>query len=95
MIAEQHDGAAAALRCLRLDLHQEVHHRPHTGAAVGVVAGLDERRVAAGPAPRLVEETRGLHDRDELVEGAVDVTDGDDAPRLRGGGAGEQHGRER
>ena len=49
VVAEQDDHASAGARRLLLQPHQEVHHRAHLGPAVGEVAELDQRGVAARP----------------------------------------------
>ena len=85
MIAEEGKGAAAGLAGLRLEGHQQVHHRARARAAVGVVAGLNELRPPAGPAPGGVGQPGRLENPLEAVELAVNVADGDDA----GGGLGE------
>ena len=56
MIAREHDGLAPGRLGILLELHQQVHHLAHVGAAVGVVAGLHEGGAAAGPLQLLVDE---------------------------------------
>jgi hypothetical protein len=83
VVAEQHDGAAAGTLGLGLERHQQIDHRANVLPAIGHVAGLHQRRLAAGPLARGVGESSALQDALELGQRAVDVADGDDAPRLR------------
>ena len=78
VVAEQRLDPAAGAPGFVLEAHQEIERRPDARAAVEDVAGLHQDGVAAAPAPRAVDQPRRLKDADELVEGAVDVTDGDD-----------------
>ena len=56
--------------------HQQVDHGADVGAAVGVVAGLDQGGVAARPLPVGVQQLGLLQDVDKGVQGPVDVADG-------------------
>ena len=75
------------LRRLALERHHQVEDLAHLGAAVGQVAGLHQRRGAAGPAPSGVDETGRLQDRGQAREAAMDVADGDDPRRRVAAGA--------
>ena len=52
------------------------------GPAAEDVADLDEVRAAARPAALRVQKTRGAEDRDQPVEVALEIADGDDAVGL-------------
>jgi hypothetical protein len=82
VIAQQRDDAAAPGSGLWLEGHQQVQHRPHVGAAVGVVARLDQRGGAAGPPALGVDQIGFLEDGDKRLERAVNVTNGDNSWHL-------------
>ena len=83
MIAEHDDDASAGARRLGLELLEAADDKERVRLAVGDVAKLDERRLAARPMARRVDQPGGAGDRLPGLEVAVEIADGDDAVRLR------------
>jgi hypothetical protein len=84
VICEKNDHLAAVCRRLTLQPHQQVHAPSDFRAPVGEVPGLNQERVASVPAQLLVDQIGLIQDRGQLLEGTVNVADGDDAPGLDG-----------
>ena len=85
MVAEEGFDPAARAPRLLLEPHQQVERFTHLGPAVEDVSGLHQDGRAANPLTLGVDEARGLQDFDELIEGAMDVADGDHSrPRRLG-----------
>jgi hypothetical protein len=83
MVAKQGDNLSTRGPCLALQAHQQIEHLPNVGAAIGVVAGLDERGTTAGPTQLIVDETRTSKDGDEFLVRAMDIANGDKTRRRR------------
>ena len=64
VIPEQQPHLAAGLARVAFELTNEVEHLARFGAAIEHVADLDERRVAASPAPAAVDQLGLAQDRD-------------------------------
>ena len=80
VVPEQDLDAAARRGGLRLERHEQVERRAHARAAIHHVAGLDERRLAAGPALLRVDQAGADERRRQPLGGAVHVADRHDAP---------------
>ena len=76
-VSAMHLAAGAA--GVALEPPQQIDHLAGVVAAIEDVAGLDQDGAAAAPAIAGVDQARGPQNRDELIVGAVDVADGDDA----------------
>ena len=90
VVAEDDDDTAARARGLRLEFLKTADDEERVRLAVGDVAELDQRRLAARPVPGGIDQPRGPGDRLPRLEVAVEVTDRDDAVRLRGIGRGDE-----
>ena len=81
VVAEQDMHGTARGARLALEPHEQVEHAPRVGPAVDEVAEADEVGVRTAPAQRAVHDALGTKQRNQLVEGAVNVRENHHAAR--------------